>query len=122
VAAQSHLYLAHLRLVGLGQWLEPTRGAGGGAGGDGGRVTTPSPTSSLPWEEAAAAAENANAPTRRNTTHHENISDSLAHSAKELLHKHAGIGMQYGADCRRREEERWTKEEEGKRRLCFQQK
>lgn len=108
--AQSYLYLAHARLVGLGQLLEPTQlecnsldsvdgENDNGAGQEDASMTscddssTPSPSNTSLQLEAPL-------------TNHENISDSLAHSAKELLYQHSGKGMQYKSDIERK---RWNR-------------
>ena len=61
--------------------------------------TSPTASSSLPWEEATAAITETNdtAPPHT-TTHHQNISVSVPYSAENLLHKKIGIGMQYSAN------------------------
>mmetsp|Transcript_31951 Transcript_31951/g.67183 ORF Transcript_31951/g.67183 Transcript_31951/m.67183 type:complete len:371 (-) Transcript_31951:206-1318(-) len=143
-AAQSYLYLAHARLVGLGQLSlehpndveydddddasatfhgevcdgEKNRNVGRAGGTPAGESSPSLPLLLLPAMTIPEANHNNHEIISTTAPHHamkqENISDSLAHSAQELLYKKSGKGMQYNADVERKQRTRHLGKEDAK--------
>ena len=97
-AAQSYLYLAHARLVGLGRWVEFADDGSDECIGRSGTDDVSSCEGSMPIaidvNMATTEGNESIAPDGGPSNHaHENFSNKMAHLATELYRKHSTNGM-----------------------------